>query len=321
MYMFEPYQRGKIPVVMIHGLLSTPLTWTTMFNDLRADPTLRDNYQFWFYLYPTGDSYLETAADLRQTLAKLRRVLDPHHQDPALDQMVLVGHSMGGLVAKLQTVQSGDSFWRLVSQQPIQQAHFQPRTRAELERLYFFESDPGIRQVIFIGTPHHGSKLSPSLPAKLAAQFVTLPKKIANTAAEAMKEDPKLGPMFDLGKDTSLDLLGPKAPALEVLAALPRAPAVHYHTILGDIYGAGKDGSDGIVPYQSAHLPEAESEVVVDASHLNIHHHPRAVLEVWRILLDHLRTVSGRDDLPRDPPAIEIPLAQMPQSPPRVVRR
>jgi pimeloyl-ACP methyl ester carboxylesterase len=321
MYMFEPYQRGKIPVVMIHGLLSSPLTWTTMFNDLRADPTLRDNYQFWFYLYPTGDSYLETAAALRQTLAKLRRELDPHHQDPALDQMVLVGHSMGGLVAKLQTVQSGDGFWRLVSQQSIEQAHFQPRTRAELERLYFFESDPGIRQVIFISTPHHGSKLSPSLPAKLASQFVTLPKKIANTAAEAMKEDPKLGPMFDLGKDTSLDLLAPKAPALEVLAGLPRTPGVHYHSIVGDIYGTGKDGSDGIVPYRSAHLPEAESEVIVDASHLNIHHHPRAILEVWRILLDHLRAVSGRDDLPRDPPAIEIPVAQMPQSAPRVVQR
>src|SRR5262249_54938104 len=157
----------------------------------------------------------------------------------------------------------------------------------------------GIRQVIYIGTPHHGSKLSPSLPAKLASQFVTLPKKIVNTAADAMKEDPKLGPMFDLGKDTSLDLLAPKAPALEVLAGLPHASGVHYPSILGDIYGTGKDGSDGVVPYRSAHLAEAESEVIVDASHLNIHHHPRAILEVWRILLDHLRAASGRDDLPR----------------------
>src|SRR5262249_17473114 len=54
-YLFEPYQPGKIPVLMIHGLLSSPLTWMPLFNDLRADPVLREHFQFWFYLYPTGN--------------------------------------------------------------------------------------------------------------------------------------------------------------------------------------------------------------------------------------------------------------------------
>src|SRR5207247_11201815 len=71
-YMFEPYQRGKIPVLMVHGLLSSPVTWAPLFNDLRADPVLRERYQFWFYLYPTGNPYLITAADLRHTITKLR---------------------------------------------------------------------------------------------------------------------------------------------------------------------------------------------------------------------------------------------------------
>src|SRR5262249_35041719 len=97
-YLFEPYQPGKIPVVMTHGLLSAPLTWTPLFNDLRADPVLREHFQFWFSLYPTGNPYLATAADLRLALAHLRSELDPHRRDPALDQMVFVGHSMGGLV-------------------------------------------------------------------------------------------------------------------------------------------------------------------------------------------------------------------------------
>src|SRR5207245_3461486 len=103
-YLLEPYQPGKIPVLMVHGLLSSPLTWAPLFNDLRADPVLRERYQFWFYFYPTGNPYLATAADLRRSLEQLRNDVDPRHADPALEQMVFVGHSMGGLVSKLMTV-------------------------------------------------------------------------------------------------------------------------------------------------------------------------------------------------------------------------
>ena len=103
-YLVEPYQRGKIPVVFVHGLLSSPMTWAPLFNDLRADPRLREKYQFLFYFYPTSDPYLATAADLRHSLVKLRRALDPRSKDKAFDEMVLVGHSMGGLVSRLLTV-------------------------------------------------------------------------------------------------------------------------------------------------------------------------------------------------------------------------
>ena len=171
-YMFEPYQPGKIPVVMVHGLVSSPLTWTTMFNDLRADPVLREHFQFWFYLYPTADPYVATAADLRQTLVELRSEVDPHHQDAALDQMVFVGHSMGGLVSKLLTTDSGDDFWRLVSSEPFERIKASPETRAELQRVFFFEKMSSVRRVIFLGTPHHGSSLSPSPPGRLLAQFI-----------------------------------------------------------------------------------------------------------------------------------------------------
>ena len=47
-YLMEPYQPGKIPVLLVHGLLSSPETWATLYNDLRADPVLRERYQFWF---------------------------------------------------------------------------------------------------------------------------------------------------------------------------------------------------------------------------------------------------------------------------------
>jgi pimeloyl-ACP methyl ester carboxylesterase len=291
-YMLEPYQPGKIPVLMVHGLLSSPLTWTTMFNDLMADSEMRQHFQFWFYLYPTGDTYLAASANLRDELAQLRHDLDPDGRDAALDRLVCIGHSMGGLVSKLLTVDSGDRFWGLVGKEPFDRLKARPETRAELERIYFFERRPEVARVVFLGTPHHGSSLSPSLPARLANRFVELPGKLMTAARDLAKENPGLFP-GDLWErlPTSLDFLAPAAPALEVLAALPPPPGVHYHSIIGDSTGKGPQGSDGVVPVASAHLETAKSELLVPADHTHVHHHPRAVQEVRRILLEHLEDI------------------------------
>jgi pimeloyl-ACP methyl ester carboxylesterase len=291
-YMFEPYQPGKIPVVMVHGLLGSPLTWTPMFNDLRADPELRERYQFWFYLYPTGNPYLVAAADLRKALKRLRDDLDPDNRDPALDQMVLVGHSMGGLVSKLLTVDSGEDFWKLVSRQPLDQLDLQPATRELLRRMYFFQRRPYVKRVVFIATPHHGSSLSPSTVGRVAARFIQLPQKLMAAAQDVAAKDPKA-----LGAEgvlpTSVDLLAPGAPVLELLARRPKPADVRYHSIIGVSEGSGDKGSDGVVPVTSARLEGVDSELVVPASHNQVHHHPRAVQEVRRILQEHWQTLQG----------------------------
>jgi pimeloyl-ACP methyl ester carboxylesterase len=294
-YMFEPYQPGKIPVLMVHGLLSSPLTWTPMFNDLRADPQLRKHFQFWFYLYPTGNPYLATAAELRQSLARLRAEVDPRRQDPALDQMVFVGHSMGGLVSRLLTRDSGNDFWRLVSPEPFDRLHLQPQARAELQPIFFFERVPAVKRVVFLGTPHHGSKLSPSPLGQLATRLVRLPSNLMDAARDLVQENPRAVAEGDGGAPrparlpTSIDLLAPGSPALKLIAASTEPADVHFHSIIGVAYGEGVRGSDGVVPYTSAHLDGVDSEVVVPADHFHVHHHPRAVAEVRRILLEHLR--------------------------------
>ena len=72
-----------------------------------------------------------------------------------------------------------------------------------------------------------------------------------------------------------------------------------YHSIVGvdksqwwssAIVGVG----DGVVSKESAHSDYAASEIVVDANHSAIVTHPLAVLEVRRILLEHLAEL--RDD-------------------------
>ena len=42
---------------------------------------------------------------------------------------------------------------------------------------------------------------------------------------------------------------------------------MHFHSIIGEVYGKGKDSGDGVVPYRSAHLDGVDSEIVVPASH------------------------------------------------------
>jgi pimeloyl-ACP methyl ester carboxylesterase len=307
-YMFEPYQPGKIPVLMVHGLLSSPLTWAPMYNDLRADPSIRDRFQFWFYLYPTGLPYLQTSADLREDLARLRAELDPRHDDPALDELVLVGHSMGGLISRLMTVSSGDDFWHLVSRQPFDALKAKPDARSELERTFFFGPQPGVRRVVFLGTPHRGSKLSPSTPGRLAASLVRLPQGVLGADKDLLKANPEPG--FFINKNTllptSVDLLAPHSPALEVLSSRPLAPTVHFHSIIGrasssntlseiaHVFGETDEDSDGVVPYWSAHIAGVDSEIVVAADHVHVHHHPLAILEVRRILEEHWKDVRTR---------------------------
>lgn len=294
LYMLQPYQPNKIPVVMIHGLWSSPITWVQMFNDLYSDPAIRARCQFWFYLYPTGKPPETTAAQLRRQIAELRHNLDPAHQQPTLDSMVLIGHSMGGLIARLQTVDGGENFWQQIASKPFDQLKAEPTVRAQLAEKYFFRASPSVRRVVTIATPHQGAHLSNSLTQWLGRRTIELPKLLTRSRNTLLRDNPGLFRDGD-STTTSIDALAPGAPLLNALAGAQRAPWVTYHNVVGQIdedewFSATEDG-DGVVALASAQAIEAESQLVVQASHQGIESHPRTVLEVRRILLEHLRTV------------------------------
>jgi hypothetical protein len=164
-----------------------------------------------------------------------------------------------------------------------------------LRDTFYFERVPAVTRVVFLGTPHHGSKLSPSFLAQKALKFVQMPKALVDGANDLTAENPDL----KLRRlPTSVDLLAPNASALELLAARPRPSGVHYHSVVGValpgeavverwLAGYDKVPGDGVVPYASAHLETSESELVVPADHYHVHQHPLAVREVRRILLEH----------------------------------
>jgi triacylglycerol esterase/lipase EstA (alpha/beta hydrolase family) len=106
--MLEPYQRGKIPIVrctdsfrQVHLI---PLT-----NDLRNVPWINLRCQIWTFQYPTGQPFLQSGADLRGHSAF--RASSIHCISTAQQYTVLIGHSMGGLVSKLQVTHSGTLLW------------------------------------------------------------------------------------------------------------------------------------------------------------------------------------------------------------------
>ena len=138
LHMTEPYQPGKIPIVLVHGLASSPVTWSHLQNDLRAQPAIMARYQIWLFRYDTGDPFLTSAAELRRQLAALRQTYDPCRADPSLSQTVLVGHSLGGLVSKLQVTHSGEQLWQSAAQQPFNAIRTDPETRRPAGQLVLF---------------------------------------------------------------------------------------------------------------------------------------------------------------------------------------
>jgi hypothetical protein len=303
LYMVQPYEPGKIPVVLVHGLWSSPMTWMEMFNDLRSSPDVRRNYQFWFYFYPTYQPFWLSAAQLRRDLAEVRQVLDPQRREPALDQMVLVGHSMGGLVARMQTLDSRNDFWGLASHLPFEQVKAESETRQKLQDVFFFQPNPSIRRIITIATPHHGSTFSNQTSQYLLGKLIRLPETLVNTQQKLFRDNKEL--LFDkslLKVETSIDSLSPKCPILPLVLASPHGPWVTYHNIIGVMphkwwLGSLSDETDGPVSVSSARIEGVASELIVPAAHTTVHCHPLAVMEVRRILHEHLdelrRAVPG----------------------------
>jgi pimeloyl-ACP methyl ester carboxylesterase len=303
-----PYARGKIPVVLIHGLWSSPRSWVPMIEGLQADPTLRKNYQFWTFGYPTGEPILYSASVLRRALAHARAHYDlPDGSDPAFDRMVLVGHSLGGLLAKSMAQDSGVHLWKTVSAQPADRLDGPAGARELLRQVFLFKPVPGVRRVIFIATPHRGSRLDRGAVHALGSRLIRHADPLQRAYGTLLASN---GPDFFLntfreGLPTSLDQLTWEHPRLLDLCDLGIDPAVRYHSIIADRRDPPRPGgTDGVVPYASAHLGGAASEFLVHGGHL-CQDHPLVIRECRRILTESLvrivtrpaGSMSGRDRL------------------------
>jgi len=287
--MMEPYQPGKIPVVFIHGLGSDPLTWADATNSLRARSDIYQRFQFWYYRYPTGGDLLKSAAALREKLLLARETCDPRHGDPALEQVVLVAHSLGGLVAQLQVSYSYEILWRNMATKPIEAIRAAPRICEELQRSAFFDPSPLVKRVLFIATPHHGANSARRLIGRAASKFIRYSPEEEADYRRLMDDNRDVFREF-LWKEkpTAIDLLEPDNPLLDAMAHMPFSRCVRLHSIICSvIITLSGEPSDGVVPVSSARLPGVCSERHVSARHTMVNKADESVEEMQRILREH----------------------------------
>ena len=300
LFMLEPYDPDRIPVLMVHGLWSSPRTWMDMFNDLRSFPEIRERYQFWFYLYPSGQPFWISAQQLRGDLFAMRRAFDPGERHKPVDQMVLVGHSMGGLISRLQTIESGDDFWKIVSDQPVSKLKGDEQARTRLVSTLFFKPNRSVQRVITIGTPHRGSEFANRYTRWLARRLIKLPSMTTSAGEKLVRANPKLFRDTELlTTANAIDSLAPESPIFPVMHRAKYEQNVKFHNIIGVLekpkfIQRGSRRGDGVVEYTSARMNDVESELVVDAEHTRIHMHSKAIYEVRRILLEHLKQYDSR---------------------------
>jgi pimeloyl-ACP methyl ester carboxylesterase len=284
----QPYDPNKIPVLMTHGLQDTPATWAPLLNRLRTDPEINKRYQFWVYSYPSGYPFPYSAMLLREELDRIDKAY-PNHK-----KIVLIGHSMGGLVSRLMVTDANMTFWNEFFGKPPEQVPMNSEDKQLLERALIFKYRPDVSRVIFISTPHRGSIIASNWIGRIGVALVKLPIKMVKLGASAgqyvVSSDPSAEKTKKLHVPTSIDTLSPKNRFVRTMNKLPIADHIPYHSIIGDRgRGDTPNSSDGVVAYWSSHLNGAQSEKIVPSGH-PAHQNKQGMDEVDRILRLNLRT-------------------------------
>lgn len=291
-FLTEPYDPNKIPVLMVHGLQSTPFAFADLMKAIRSDPELSERFQIWTFLYGTGTPVLFNAIELRQQLEKAITEVDPHDHDFATRHIIVVGHSMGGLIAHTLVSSSGEHLWNAMFAVPPHQLKGDKAVIRDFAKGLHFHRNPRVVRAIFAATPHRGSKLADTWIGKLSQSLIRLPTNLQTEIVNVVSENrDQLSPgarAFDKEMNfSSVRTLSPRDPALQTLASL--RIEVPFHSIIGQQHaGPIETSSDGVVPYSSAHLDGAESELVVHSGH-GVCQNRDAQIEILRILRLHLR--------------------------------
>jgi pimeloyl-ACP methyl ester carboxylesterase len=273
---------------MIHGLFSSPLMWRHLTNAIYGDPILQSRVQVWHYMYPTGLPTLMAAQKLRDDLDSAEEMIHSLGLPPH-PPMVLIGHSMGGLLARTMVTDPGEQLWDAAFSVPPSSFHCDPDELKTMTNFFIFTPRSYVGRVIFLATPSQGSSLVNNILARTVRAFISPPSsklKLYNDVVYANKQfiRPEAQWLFSDDIPSSLDTLSPRNPILMKLSQLPISPKVPFNVI----YGNGDDNeSDGVVTVASAHIAGAESELGVKSGH-NVGDNPEAIQEVLRILKEQV---------------------------------
>ena len=274
---------------------------------VRGDPVLmagspevaREGVQPWEADWGWGIHHVNLMAhDVRETaaffheIAGMQELYNPDGIHPRMDRMVIIGHSMGGLLTELQVKDSGSVFWPAGHPEP-DQLRLEAHQAQTLSDCVFFEAVPQIERAIFIATPHRGSDIAVSRVGDILSQLISLPTDLTSAAWSLAKLDPFFAKELGIEDHipNSVDDLRPDSEFIAAVRSLPFKEELPVHSIVAlgpkPLTGPVSERNDGLVSYSSAHLEEAVSEKTVLSGH-RAPNHPEAISEVVRILRLHL---------------------------------
>jgi pimeloyl-ACP methyl ester carboxylesterase len=192
LFFTEPFDANRIPVIMVHGIASDPHIWQNVMNEVLDDPVLRRSFQLWYFKYPSGLPMPTAAQHLRESIDSAFDTHDPGRRNPVLNQSVLLGHSMGGLLSRMQVIDSGDDLWKSMFNVSPEQLDVSVETRESLRRSLFFAHRPEVDRVVFIATPHRGSEFADRWLVRWAVRLIRLPIGLAAATADFARLDPSV---------------------------------------------------------------------------------------------------------------------------------
>jgi hypothetical protein len=292
LYFLQPYDPKKIPIVMVHGLKSSPDAFRHIINNLSPEPWFREKYQVWLFNYPTGNPWLYTGIRFREYINAATKYARTQGDDTQLNKMVILAHSMGGLITRSSITDPGNVIYDEHFDQPLDQLKVNESTRELIRAGMYYKPLKEPKRVVFLAVPHRGSPLATMRFAIMTSNFIRLPKILtvdlldatlhaAKKSSEAGSEAPRM--------PTSISSLSPKSRGIKALAKMPLPQTIHFHSIVGN-RGRGHipDCSDGVVPYRSSCVNPVESEKVVPWGH-GVTDCPVSSEEIKRILRLHLQ--------------------------------
>jgi hypothetical protein len=295
LFMLHPHRSGRVPLVLVHGTASSPARWAELVNELENDPRFWQNYEIWLFMYNTGNPIAYSALLLRDALTELVTELDPSGTDSGLKNIVVAGHSQGGLLTKMTVIDSGMQLWPFSV--PPEQLGVSDEFRDLVTRGLILKPLPFVKEVIFIATPHRGSYQALGIFGDLASWLVNMPGRFAKLSLDVLtlqKQGFILGPFS--GIPTSITNMNPNNRFIKALSAIPIVDGVVAHSIIavqGD--GPPEQGDDGVVKYSSAHIDGVASEKIVRSSH-STQGHPETIQEIKRILYEHAKGLTAQQD-------------------------
>jgi pimeloyl-ACP methyl ester carboxylesterase len=238
-------------------------------------------YQIWYFQYPTGPPFPISAELLREDLANV------YEKYPKTPKAIVVGHSMGGLLAHMLMCDSGTQYCKDILGKTVAELKLSPDDKV-LAGALEFKASPYISKVIFEATPHRGAVMASNPIGRLGSSLVRLPMKMVtmgpNLIADATATN---GDKVIQRFPNSIDTFRPEALCITAMDKLTLNPEVPYYSIIGDANHSKElvKSTDYVVPYTSSHLDGAKSEKIVPYWHSEVLMGADSIAEVERILL------------------------------------